>query len=122
MTHKEAAIEFLMLVAAGRVAEAYAAHAGPTFRHHNPHFRADAAALRAGMEDNAIRFPDRTLHVKQALADGDRVAVFSHVHLTPDDAGLALVHLFRFEDGRVAELWDVGQPVPETMVNELGMF
>jgi predicted SnoaL-like aldol condensation-catalyzing enzyme len=32
------------------------------------------------------------------------------------------MHLFRFEGSRIAELWDVGQSVPEESVNDYGMF
>lgn len=82
-SHKDAAFEFLRLVAAGKVNEACEKHVGPGFRHHNPFFCGDAGSL------------------KQAMA---------------------VVHLFRFENGRIAEFWDVGQAVPENPVNEHGMF
>ena len=35
---------------------------------------------------------------------------------------LALVHIFRFEGHRVAELWDIGQAAPDNSPNENGMF
>ena len=35
---------------------------------------------------------------------------------------MAVVHIFRFEGGRIAELWDLGMPIPEDSVNENGMF
>jgi hypothetical protein len=28
----------------------------------------------------------------------------------------------RFENGRIAELWDVGQEIPQDLPNEFGMF
>jgi hypothetical protein len=34
----------------------------------------------------------------------------------------AVVHIFRFEHDRIAELWDVGQPVSKDSPNENGMF
>jgi uncharacterized protein YndB with AHSA1/START domain/predicted SnoaL-like aldol condensation-catalyzing enzyme len=118
----DAAVEFLTMVATGKVREAYDRHVGPGFKHHNPYFRGDAVALREGMEANAVENPHKTLTVKQALQDGDRVATFSHVSQRPGDRGAAVVHLFRFEGGKVVELWDAGQPIPEEMVNENGMF
>ena len=78
-THKEAAIEFLKLAAAGRVRDAYARHVGARFRHHNPYFRGDAASLRDAMEQNATQNPNKMLDVQSAIAEGDRVAVFSRV-------------------------------------------
>jgi predicted SnoaL-like aldol condensation-catalyzing enzyme len=76
----------------------------------------------AAMEQNEAQTPNKVLEVQFALEDGDRVAVLSHVRQTPGDRGAAVVHIFRFEGGRVVELWDVGQQVPDPCVNELGMF
>ena len=122
MTHKEAAIEFLKLAAAGRVRDAYSKHVGARFRHHNPYFRGDAASLRDAMEQNATQNPNKMLDVQSAIAEGNRVAVFSRVRQNPADRGGAVVHIFRFENDRIVELWDIGQAVPEQSVNENGMF
>jgi predicted SnoaL-like aldol condensation-catalyzing enzyme len=119
---KDAAIEFLTLVATGKVREAYERHAGPGFRHHNPYFRGDAESLMVAMEENAAKNPDKVLEVQIALQEGERVAVFSRVRQRPGDLGGAVVHIFRFEGDRIAELWDIGQAVPEDSVNENGMF
>ena len=121
-TLKDAAIEFLTLAASGKVSDAYARHVGAGFRHHNPNFRGDAASLREAMQENAIKNPNKALKVQRALQDGNEVAVFSHVQQHPGDRGGAVVHIFRFEGGRIVELWDVGQAVPENSINENGMF
>ena len=119
---KYAALDFLKLAAAGDVDEAYERHVAPGFRHHNPAFRGDADSLKAGMQTNARQNPDKRLEVQRALQDGNEVMVFSRVRQGPDDRGAAVVHLFRFEDGMIVELWDVAQAVPEKSDNENGMF
>jgi len=119
---KDAAIEFLTLAAAGKVSEAYERHVGIGFRHHNPYFRGDAASLKEAMQANAAKNPAKALEVQRALQDGEEVAVFSRVRQHTGDRGVAVVHIFRFENGRIVELWDVGQAVPESLVNENGMF
>ena len=121
-SHKDAAIAFLELGSSGRVREAYATHVAPTFRHHNPYFPGDAASLAAGMSENAAKFPNKSLHVERAIEEGDLVAVHSRVRLSPEMPEMALVHVFRFEGERIAELWDIGQPVPEDVLNQYGMF
>jgi predicted SnoaL-like aldol condensation-catalyzing enzyme len=121
-SYKEMAIEFLRLAAAGEVDQAYGKYVAANFRHHNPWFRGDAAALSAGMAQNAAQFPEKSLEVKQALQEGDRVAVLCHVRHHAGERGFAVVHIFRFEGGRIAELWDLAQAVPEEMVNQNGMF
>jgi predicted SnoaL-like aldol condensation-catalyzing enzyme len=121
-SHKDAAIEFLTLVASGKVRQAFQRHVGPEFRHHNLFFRGGAASLREAMEQNAIKNPNKILEVQRALEDGEQVAVFSRVRQNPGELGGAVVHIFRFDGDRIAELWDIRQAVPENSVNENGMF
>ena len=119
---KDAAIEFLTLAASGKVSDAYARHVGFGFRHHNPNFRGDATSLKDAMQEDATKNPNKMLKVQRALQDGNEVAVLSHVQQHPGDRGAAVVHIFRFEGGRIVELWDLGQALPENPVNEHGMF
>jgi predicted SnoaL-like aldol condensation-catalyzing enzyme len=120
--HKNTALAFLRLAASGRAREAFQNYAGPGFRHHNPYFRGDAETVMQAMDENAKQNPHKILEIKHALEDGDLVAVHSHIRQQPSDRGAAVVHIFRFEDDRIVELWDVGQPVPESSPNEYGMF
>jgi predicted SnoaL-like aldol condensation-catalyzing enzyme len=119
---KDAAIDFLQLTAAGRVDEAFARHAAPSFRHHNPYFAADAAAIQAGMRANAASFPQMSFEVQRALADGPLVAVHSRARMAPGMPAIAVVHILRFEEGKIAEMWDIGQAEPVPMANQDGMF
>jgi predicted SnoaL-like aldol condensation-catalyzing enzyme len=120
--NKDMAVLFLKMAASGEVREAYARFVGPGFRHHNPFFEGSAESLMAGMEENARQNPNKVLEVKRAIAEGELVAVHSHVRQNPDDRGGSVTHIFRFENGRIVELWDVGQPVPEQSPNQYGMF
>lgn len=120
--NKEAAVSFLKLAAAGRARDAFAAHASPGFRHHNPWFPGDAESLATGMDENARRFPDKRLDVLRAIEEGDLVAVHSKVRHSRDDRGFGLVHIFRFEGGRIVEAWDLAQEVPADSPNANGMF
>ena len=119
---KEAAEEFLRLSAKGEVKQAYEKFVAPGFRHHNPHFAGDASALMAGMTENHAKHPHKLLKIQHSLQDGDLVAVHSRVELSPGHNGMALVHLFRFKDGRIEELWDIGQECPQDSPNQNGMF
>jgi len=120
--NKDAAINFLKLASSGKVREAYSTFVADEFIHHNPYFDGSAEALEAGMQESADQNPETSLDVKHALADGNLVAVHSHVRHKRGDRGIAVIHLFQFENGRIVELWDVGQAVPENSQNEHGMF
>ena len=121
-SNKNTAVSFLKLASSGKVQEAYTKFVGEEFRHHNPFFEGSAASLQAGMEANALQNPDKVLDVKRVIAEGELVAVHSHVQQKPGERGAAVVHIFRFENGRIVELWDLGQPVPEESPNQFGMF
>jgi len=121
-SNKAAAIAFLELASSGKVKDAYAKFVDSGFKHHNPFFEGSAESLKAGMEENARQNPNKVLEVKRAIAEGDFVAVHSHVKQKPGEPGGAVVHIFRFENGRIVELWDLGQPVQENSPNQYGMF
>ena len=121
-SNKNAAVSFLKLASSGKVQEAYSKFVAKEFRHHNPFFEGSAESLQTGMEANALQNPQKVLDVKRVIAQGELVAVHFHVQQKPGDRGAAVVHIFRFEKGRIVELWDLGQPVPEESPNQFGMF
>ena len=121
-SHKTAAQGFLKLAASGDVRRAFSMYAGDGFRHHNPHFPGTADALITAMEDSARQNPEKTIEFKRLLEEDDQVCVLSHVRMKPDDRGVAVVHIFRFEHDRIVELWDLAQPIPERLPNANGMF
>jgi predicted SnoaL-like aldol condensation-catalyzing enzyme len=90
-------------------------------RHHNPYFAAGMPALLDGIMAAANASTDHTIDIKHAVAEGDYVAVHSNVP-RPGDTGIAVVHLFRCEGDRIAELWDIAQVIPADMRNADGMF
>lgn len=122
MNRKEKAISFLRLAASGDVREAYRSYIDSGFRHHNPYFQGDANSLMLAMEENAAKNPHKIFEIKLALEEGDFVTVHSHVKQHSEDLGRAVVHIFRFRDDRIVELWDVGQAIPENSPNDNGMF
>ena len=121
-SNKEIAVAFLKMASSGNVREAYSKYVSAGFRHHNPFFEGSAEALQAGMEENARQNPNKVMEVKRVIAEGEFVVTHSHVRQNPDALGVAVVHIFRFEQGKIMELWDLGQPVPEKSMNENGMF
>ena len=99
-----------------------AAYFGPRFIQHNPRSKDGIEGFRALMQDVKKQFPRLRVDVKRAFADGDFVILHVHVKLQPDELGLAIVDMFRLEDGRIVEHWDVRQPIPEVAANTNGMF
>jgi predicted SnoaL-like aldol condensation-catalyzing enzyme len=121
-SHKDAATSFLNMVSTGRVREAFDTYSSPSFRHHNVYFPGDSAPLAAAMEENARANPEKRYEVKMTIEEGDRVMVFGSVRHKPGEPQYALVHIFRFEDDRIAELWDINQEIPSDSPNRNGAF
>ena len=91
------------------------------FVHHNAWFAGDRESLLLAMEQSAAAEPNKSFEVKQVIDGGDRVAVLSR--LEREDGGeYAVVHIVRFEDGRIVELWDIVQEVQADSPNLNGMF
>ena len=121
MDRKAIAVEFLRLLRTGD-RDGAARLVTPDARHHNAYFAAGMPALLDAATQAARQAPDRTTDVKLVVGDGDHVVVHSHVRHRPGEPGVSVVHLFRFDGDRIAELWDVGQAVPAESPNADGMF
>ncbi len=121
-SHKDLALSFLQLIVSGEIREAFVTCIGTNFSHHNPFFRGDAESLMLAMEENQSDSPTKILDVKHVIQEGDTVVIHSHIKQDVNDIGAAVIHIFRFEDNKVVELWDVGQEVPKKSPNENGMF
>ena len=122
ITSRKITAERFLQLACSDVERAYAELVTPGFRHHNVYFAGTAAALKKGMADNLQQFPKKQIEVKHSVEEGDRVVLMSRVRLTPDQPGYALMHMFRFEGDRIAELWDLAQEIPVNSPNENGPF
>ncbi len=56
-------------------------------------------------------------------SDHKQAAVeFLQMVLTPGEPGIAVVHLFRFQAGKIVEMWDCGQQLPADSPNTDGAF
>jgi len=108
-----------------RLVDAFREWVHPDYVQHDPNSKTGRdgtiEALGAHMERN----PRMTHDVKRVIyGDDGMVAVHYHFRREPDDRGLAVVDLFRIENGYLVEHWDVMQPVPDpaSCKNSNGMF
>ena len=120
--YKDAAMDFLTLVVAGRIDEAYQKHVDMQGWHHNVYYPSDFTSLKQGMMDNHAQFPLKQINIKHVIAEDSLVAVHSNIVMSPGETGVAVVHLFRFAGDRIAEMWDIGQLIPIDSPNMAGAF
>jgi predicted SnoaL-like aldol condensation-catalyzing enzyme len=122
MDNSAIATSFLQMCARGDVREAYARHVADEFVHHNAWFPGDRESLLRAMEESAAAEPNKSFEVKQVIDGGDRIAVLSHLVRAGADMQYSVVHIVRVADGKIVELWDLGQEIPKDSPNTLGMF
>lgn len=105
-----------------RPEEAVAKYLGPHYRQHNPGAGDGPEPFIQAVKRIAQNFPDFRMESKRIIAEGDTVVLHSHLVLKPGDRGTAVVDIFRLENGKIVEHWDVVQEVPETSANNNTMF
>ena len=121
--HTEAATSFLKMAGTGKVQEAYDQYVASSFIHHNQYFKGDRQSLLTAMQEASKTSPNKSIEIKRIYEDGDTVITHSLVtRQAPKAPDIAVVHIFRFEHDRIAELWDVGQQISNDSPNENGMF
>jgi predicted SnoaL-like aldol condensation-catalyzing enzyme len=105
-----------------RVQEAFDAYVGPTYTQHNPLVPDGREGAITGLGFMLSQNPQFRYIVRRSIAEGDMVALHVEAYYNPQHRGKAVVDIFRFEDGKIVEHWDVLQEVPETARNTNTMF
>ena len=95
---------------------------GTKYIQHNPLAADGPEGLKNFLEFAKTNLPTYHTEFKRVLADGNYVIVHALAKANPDDRGTAVMDIFRLENGKVVEHWDVAQPIPEKSANQNGMF
>jgi predicted SnoaL-like aldol condensation-catalyzing enzyme len=101
---------------------AVARYLGSSYRQHNP-MAGDGPGPFIGFvkwitgENPGLRFD-----FKRLIAEGDLVVVHSHLQPSENARGTAVMDIFRLENGKIVEHWDVLQEVPDKAQNQNTMF
>jgi predicted SnoaL-like aldol condensation-catalyzing enzyme len=120
--NKKAVLEFYDLAINKKDFEAASKFIGPRYVQHNPRAADGPEGLKAFLAFLREKFPDYHSDIKRVFADGDYVIVHVHNVPTPGSRGNAIIDIFKLEDGKVVEHWDVRQEIPEQSANSNTMF
>lgn len=100
---------------------AFETYVRPDYIQHNPDIadgrEAAIVALTPLFTNPAARFD-----IQRVIVDGDLAAVHLRGAPSASEPGAAVVDLFRLQDGRIVEHWDVLQPVPVKSANPHPLF
>ena len=99
--------------------EAAAKHFGPRYIQHNTNAPDGIEGFKAFIAMRKEKFPNARSEITRIFAESDYVIL--HV-CEQGERGVAIIDIFRLEDGKIVEHWDVAQPIAEKSANDNGMF
>jgi predicted SnoaL-like aldol condensation-catalyzing enzyme len=102
--------------------EAAKKYIGDKYIQHNPNVPNGAEAFYTYFEAYFKQHPKSHVIFSHILADNDLVALHLNAKADEKDRGRAIVDIFRVENGKIVEHWDVVQDVPEKTVSGNSMF
>lgn len=125
---KRIVVEFLNLGLKGKFKDGLK-YFSPDCKTHNPYILGTMEALTEAMDvansQGSTQYPEAEFSIKRLIEDGNLVAVHTELlsnKFRPNEGGLRQVHLFRFEDDKIVEYWDITQQIPPNMPNGAGAF
>jgi predicted SnoaL-like aldol condensation-catalyzing enzyme len=102
--------------------DAASKYLGRRYKQHNPNAGDGPEGLKSYIKFLKDKFPNNHAEIKHIFADGDYVIVHDHAVREPGTPGFAIVNIYKLENGKVVEHWDVIQSIPEKAANNNGMF
>jgi predicted SnoaL-like aldol condensation-catalyzing enzyme len=103
-------------------ADAAIALMGNRYVQHNPGAADGPEGFRKFIGFLKEKFPNSKSEIKRSFVDGDYVILHVHAVREPGQRGSAIIDVFKLENGKIVEHWDVVQPIPENLANNNGMF
>jgi predicted SnoaL-like aldol condensation-catalyzing enzyme len=120
--NKELVLAFYKKLIGEKDYEGARRYMGSEYRQHAPYAADGHAGVAEWVRKFKEAFPQHHYEVKKIIAEGDLVMLHLHgkngLHLY----GESVVDIFRIENGKVVEHWDIIQPIPESADNANSMF
>ena len=121
--NKKLAVDFFTLLLIDKQPQAaFDKYASQNYIQHNPVADDGQAPAIKFLSDWFAANPRSIIEIKRVIAAGDLVAIHHHMRTSPEARGSAAVDIFRVDNGKIVEHWDVVQPIPEKSANKHPMF
>ena len=102
--------------------DAALAYVGDRYTQHNPNAADGPEGFRKFIGFLREKFPNSHSEIKRSFVDGDYVILHVNAVREPGTKGNAIVDIFKLENGKIVEHWDVVQPIPDNPANNNTMF
>ncbi|OYR18533.1 snoaL-like domain protein [Brucella rhizosphaerae] len=89
---------------------------------HNPNVPDGKEAFVSFFTQRFKDNPEATSRIVRSATDGDLVFIHVNSKENANDPGVAIVDIFRVDNGKIVEHWDVIQKVPDSASNKNTMF
>lgn len=121
-TNKQTVVAFYEAGLNRKDFDAASRYFGPYYKQHNPNAADGVEGFRKFITYLKEKMPNSHSAIKSVFADRDYVILHVHKTTGTEDRGTAIVDIFRLENGKIVEHWDVSQAVPEQTVSGNPMF
>jgi predicted SnoaL-like aldol condensation-catalyzing enzyme len=103
-------------------AEAALQYVGKRYVQHNPNAADGPDGFRKFVAFLREKYPNSHSEIVSSFVDGNFVILHVHAVREPGTLGNAIVDIFKLEDGKIVEHWDVTQAIPEKTASGNAMF
>ncbi|KTD76578.1 ester cyclase [Legionella waltersii] len=121
-TNKQIVAQFYQKALNEKNFAAAESYLGAKYIQHNPLAQDGKDGLKNYIAYLKKTYPQSHSEVKRIMADGDYVVVHVNSVLEQGTKGRAIIDIFRLENNKICEHWDVIQPIPAEAANTNGMF
>lgn len=103
------------------VEKAFNEYVAENYIQHNPNILDGREAAITALKPKFSN-PDAIFDIKRIIVDGNMAVIHLHGRMNKTHAGGAVADIYRLENGKIVEHWDVLQPIPDKAVNPHPMF
>lgn len=103
------------------VAKAFEKYVSEDYIQHNPNIEDGPDAAVKALTPK-FSSPFSIFDIKLILVDGNMAIIHLHGRMDQKSRGAAVADIYRLENGKIVEHWDVFQPIPENTINPHPMF
>lgn len=118
----QAVLDFYDIVINGQQYEKAGEFLDPDYIQHKPEVETGAEGVLKFVRSIYEQKPDHRARIVRSFVENDYVILHVHVINGIEADNIAVMDIFRVENGKLREHWDVACPVAETSKNSNGVF